>query len=45
MIPADEALQRLRQGNETFRSGKGIGELFIIRAAGNIVALTQIARI
>jgi carbonic anhydrase len=23
MIPADKALQRLRQGNETFRSGKG----------------------
>lgn len=85
MIPADEALQRLRQGNETFRSGKGfhletetllkansqkdqkpfaiilgcsdsrvpaeivfgqgIGDLFVIRVAGNIVAPSQIASI
>jgi carbonic anhydrase len=85
MIPADKALQRLRQGNETFRSGKGfhleietllklnsqkgqnpfaiilgcsdsrvpaeiifgqeIGDLFVIRVAGNIVAPSQIASI
>ena len=85
MIPADEALQRLQQGNETFRSGKGfhletetllklnsqkeqnpfaiilgcsdsrvpaeivfgqgIGDLFVIRVAGNIVAPSQIASI
>lgn len=85
MIPADEALQRLRQGNEKFRSGKGfhletetllksnsqkdqkpfaiilgcsdsrvpaeivfgqgIGDLFVIRVAGNIVAPSQIASI
>lgn len=85
MISADEALQRLQQGNETFRSGKGfhletetllklnsqkeqnpfaiilgcsdsrvpaeivfgqgIGDLFVIRVAGNIVAPSQIASI
>ncbi len=85
MIPANEALQRLKQGNETFRSGKGfhletetllklnsqkeqnpfaivlgcsdsrvpaeivfgqgIGDLFVIRVAGNIVAPSQIASI
>tara|TARA_B110000858_G_scaffold157616_1_gene180445 strand:+ start:26529 stop:27134 length:606 start_codon:yes stop_codon:yes gene_type:complete len=85
MIPADEALQRLQQGNKTFRSGKGfhletetllklnsqkeqnpfaiilgcsdsrvpaeivfgqgIGDLFVIRVAGNIVAPSQIASI
>ena len=85
MIPADKALQRLRQGNETFRSGKcfhleietllklnsqkgqnhfaiilgcsdsrvpaeiifgqEIGDLFVIRVAGNIVAPSQIASI
>lgn len=85
MIPADEALQRLRDGNETFRSGEGfhletetllklnsqkdqkpfaiilgcsdsrvpaeivfgqgIGDLFVIRVAGNIVAPSQIASI
>ncbi len=85
MIPAEEALQRLKQGNETFRTGKGfhletetllklasqtdqkpfaiilgcsdsrvpaeivfgqgIGDLFVIRVAGNIVAPSQIASI
>lgn len=85
MIPAEEALRRLQQGNETFRSGKGfhleteallklnsqkdqkpfaiilgcsdsrvpaeivfgqgIGDLFVIRVAGNIVAPSQIASI
>lgn len=85
MIPADEALRRLKQGNETFRSGEGfhletetllklnaqkeqkpfaiilgcsdsrvpaeivfgqgIGDLFVIRVAGNIVAPSQIASI
>lgn len=78
MIPAEEALQRLKQGNETFRTGKGfhletetlltlasqkdqkpfaitlgcsdsrvpaeivfgqgIGDRFVMRVAGNIVA-------
>lgn len=84
MIPAREALERLKQGNETFRAGKGfhletqtlldsaqkdqkpfaiilgcsdsrvpaeivfgqgIGDLFVIRVAGNIVAPSQIASI
>ena len=85
MIPAEEALQRLKRGNESFRSGKGfhleteallklasqadqkpfaiilgcsdsrvpaeivfgqgIGDLFVIRVAGNIVAPSQIASI
>ena len=85
MIPAEEALQRLKVGNETFRAGKGfhletetllqsagnkdqkpfaivlgcsdsrvpaeivfgqgIGDLFVIRVAGNIVAPSQIASI
>ena len=85
MIPAEEALQRLKQGNDTFRSGKGfhleteallklnsqkdqkpfaivlgcsdsrvpaeivfgqgLGDLFVIRVAGNIVAPSQIASI
>ncbi len=85
MIPAEEALQRLKQGNESFRAGtgyhletetllklasktdqrpfaiilgcsdsrvpaeivfgQGIGDLFVIRVAGNIVAPSQIASI
>ncbi|GJM11753.1 MAG: carbonic anhydrase [Pseudohongiella sp.] len=85
MIPADEALRRLQQGNEAFRTGTGfhleaetllklnsqkdqkpfaiilgcsdsrvpaeivfgqsIGDLFVIRVAGNIVAPSQIASI
>lgn len=84
MIPAQEALERLRKGNETFRAGlgfhldtesllesgkkdqkpfaiilgcsdsrvpaeivfgQGIGDLFVIRVAGNIVAPSQIASI
>ncbi len=85
MIPAEEALQRLKTGNERFRSGEGyhietdallksnaeknqtpfaivlgcsdsrvpaeivfgqgIGDLFVIRVAGNIVAPSQIASI
>jgi len=85
MISAEEALLRLRQGNEAFRSGKGfhletetllksssqkdqkpfaiilgcsdsrvpaeivfgqgIGDLFVIRVAGNIVAPSQVASI
>ncbi len=85
MIDAEEALQRLKQGNERFQSGagyhietdalfrpnsqkdqtpfaiilgcsdsrvpaeivfgQGIGDLFVIRVAGNIVAASQIASI
>lgn len=85
MIPVEEALERLKQGNERFRSGEGyhietdtllrsnlqknqtpfaivlgcsdsrvpaeivfgqgIGDLFVIRVAGNIVAPSQIASI
>jgi carbonic anhydrase len=85
MIPAEEALQRLKDGNKRFRSGEGyyidtetlfksyqqkdqtpfaivlgcsdsrvpaeivfgqdIGDLFVIRIAGNIVAPSQIASI
>jgi carbonic anhydrase len=85
MIPAEEALRKLQQGNEAFRSGtgfhletetllksnsqknqkpfaiilgcsdsrvpaeivfgQGIGDLFVIRVAGNIVAPSQIASI
>ncbi|MEX0963202.1 MAG: carbonic anhydrase [Pseudohongiellaceae bacterium] len=85
MISAEEALRRLKQGNEEFRAGKGfhleiemllksateksqkpfaiilgcsdsrvpaeivfgqgIGDLFVIRVAGNIVAPSQIASI
>jgi len=49
MISAKEALDRLNEGNQRFVSGAGqlesLGELFVIRVAGNVVAPSQIGSV
>ena len=55
MLSAKEALQRLKDGNRRFVEDsrvpaeyvfdQGLGDLFVIRVAGNVVAPSQIASV